>query len=420
MSAYKELIKSFDRVRGYLREFYVYGFKTRSEYDAKSERSYDDGRRRLESWLGEHVGFVRTPEGKNVFISIDSRTVSRNPLFKAWKTCSFTDLDVTLHFILFDVLHSEDVFLSVPDITAIIDREYLDGFDEPLTFDESTVRKKLKEYERVGIVRSRREGKRTLYARRGTPVLPAEREYLDFFSEVAPCGVIGSFILDKLPDEESAFSFKHHYVTSTVDSGILATVFDAMSRRSTVEITYQARRQAEAFTEQAVPLRVFVSVQSGRQSLVCYSPSRRGFVSYRVDRILSARVGSVYGEFDALRQALRERQGKMWGVNPGVLRPHGEQTEHVEFTVRVNEGEEYIVNRLYREKRCGTVEKTGEDTYRFSADVYDTSEMIPWIRTFICRITRLNFSNRTLENSFKDDILKMYETYGVDRESFES
>ena len=45
--------------------------------------------------------FRQTPEGKNVFISIDSRLSNHNPLYKAWKTKSFTDGDITLHYILF-------------------------------------------------------------------------------------------------------------------------------------------------------------------------------------------------------------------------------------------------------------------------------------------------------------------------------
>lgn len=65
MSSYSELIKNFEKIRGYMREFYVYGFKSREEYDKKSARSYDDERRRMESWLGDHMSFVRTPEGKN-------------------------------------------------------------------------------------------------------------------------------------------------------------------------------------------------------------------------------------------------------------------------------------------------------------------------------------------------------------------
>ena len=63
--AYSELIKNFEKIRTYMREFYVYGFKSRSEYNSKSARSYDDERRRLESWLGEYMHFAQTPEGKN-------------------------------------------------------------------------------------------------------------------------------------------------------------------------------------------------------------------------------------------------------------------------------------------------------------------------------------------------------------------
>ena len=75
--AYNELIKNFEKVRAYMREFYVYGFKSRTEYDAKSARSYDDERRRLESWLGDYMRFAQTPEGKNVFLSVDSRVTRK-------------------------------------------------------------------------------------------------------------------------------------------------------------------------------------------------------------------------------------------------------------------------------------------------------------------------------------------------------
>ena len=71
--AYSELIKNFNRTRDYMREFYVYGFKSRDEYGRKSTRSYDDERRRVESWLGDYMQFRKNADGKNVFLSIDSR-----------------------------------------------------------------------------------------------------------------------------------------------------------------------------------------------------------------------------------------------------------------------------------------------------------------------------------------------------------
>ena len=143
--AYSELIKNFERIRGYMKDFYVYGFKTREEYDDKSARSYDNEKRRIENYLGDYMGFHRNAEGKNVFISIDSRNASRNPLYKALKSKSFTNGDITLHFILFDILNSPEVSLTLAEITEQIDI-LMQNFVEPMSFDESTVRKKLKEY----------------------------------------------------------------------------------------------------------------------------------------------------------------------------------------------------------------------------------------------------------------------------------
>ena len=46
--------------------------------------------------------------------------------------------------------------------------------------------------------------------------------------------------------------------------------------------------------------------------------------------------------------------------------------------------------------------------------VYDASELIPWIRTFICRITEIHISNEKLEEQFLEDIKAMYALYGLE------
>lgn len=411
MSSYNELIKNFEKIRAYMREFYVYGFKSRSEYDKKSLRSYDDERRRLESWLGDHMSFVRTPEGKNMFISIDSRVTAHNPFFKAWKAKSFTDGDITLHFILLDILDTAETELSLPEILYKIDSEYLCHFSEPMMFDESTVRKKLKEYTEEGIIISEKRGRSTLYRRAEDMGVPTDTDALHFFSETLPCGVIGSFLLDKDGDKEDHFCFKHHYITSSLDSDILALLFDAMGRKSEITAVYSTRRRANSNNIRVIPLRVFISVQNGRQHLLAYHPDMKQIRSFRVDYLSDVKIGDICPDFDLLRKKLDFSEKFMWGVD---RRKDEKRLEHVEFTVYVAPGEEYIIRRLQREKRIGKVEKVDENHYRFFAEVYDSNELVPWIRTFICRITRLNFSNRTVENRFKNDIETMYRMYGIE------
>ena len=46
--------------------------------------------------------------------------------------------------------------------------------------------------------------------------------------------------------------------------------------------------------------------------------------------------------------------------------------------------------------------------------MYDAEEMIPWIRTFICRIVSLKFSDKELETRFKNDLRATYALYGED------
>jgi len=416
VSSYRELIKNFERVRSYIRDFYLYGFKSREDYRKKSARSYDDERRRVESWLGEDMDFVRTPEGKNVFISVDSRRVRHNPFYRAWKTKSFTDGDVTLHFILFDILFSPEVRLTLSEILERIDGHYLAGFEEPMSFDESTVRKKLKEYAGEGIVVAEKEGRRVLYRRAEDTALSGLADALGFFSEAAPCGVIGSYILDKCTEPSRLFAFKHHYMTGAMDSGVLASLFDAMREKCAVSVTNLSRRRDEPRRLRLVPLRILVSVQNGRQHLLAYHPETDAVKSFRLDYLSDVRREEQTPRFDELRAMLDGMQEKMWGVNVKQRRVGEAQTEHVEFTVRVGEDEAHIVRRLEREKRVGRVERIGAHTYRFTADVYDTGEMIPWIRTFICRIVSLHFSNRAAEKRLRDDLEATYRLYGIEKE----
>ena len=419
--AYHELIKNFERIRDYMREFYLYGFKSREEYDKKSARSYDNERRRIESYLGDYMGFHQTNAGKNVFLSIDSRNSLHNPLYKALKAKSFTDGDITLHFILFDILYTPDLWLSIDEIIDKIDTEYLCGFSNPILFDKSTIRKKLKEYVDLGLLTTLKQGRQLLYSRTGYPELSPFTDLLEFFSETAPCGVIGSFLLDKTENSSEYFSFKHHYITHALESEILCQLFEAISEKRCVTITNYSRRSNCHREWKVIPLKIFISVQSGRCYLMSYNPALHRMKSYRLDYITKVQLQELSYGFDRLQEILCQIQSHMWGISCSVSceisngnqRKKGYRLEHVEFTLHIESNEEYIYQRLEREKRCGTVERLDDHTCRFTADVFDTSEMIPWIRTFICRITSMDFSNRPIENQFRQDLEEMYRLYHI-------
>ncbi len=404
--AYSELIKKFNKIRDYMRDFYVYGFKSREDYTRKSARSYDDERRRIESWLGDYMKFHQTPDGKNVFLSIDSRVTRHNPLYKAWKTKTFTDGDITLHFLVMDILATGQAM----SLTEIED-EIVAYSGHSRIFDNSTIRKKLNEYVKEGLLIKEKCGKKVLYKRPEDGQIP-DSDILDYFSEVAPCGLIGSYLLDKVDDHKECFAFKHHYITASLDSQVLYGILEAIHDKKSIFLETFNPKKDKSTEIHVIPLRVLISVQSGRQYLMAYAPTFREMRSYRLDKIVTVKIDKKAEDFDGLLAELDRMQAHMWGASTSSR--SGEPMEHIEFTITYEDWETHIPKRLEREKRIGQVDHIDKNTSRFRADVYDASELIPWVRTFICRITHISISNKELEERFKEDLRQMYQMYDLE------
>jgi len=407
--AYSELIKNFERIRDYMREFYVYGFKSREEYDAKSTRSYDNERRRIESWLGRYMSFRQDGNGKNVFLSVDSRSIPHNPLYRAFKAKSFTNKDITLHFYILDIL-ADGAALTAGEIVDRISEDYLAHFQNTFSLDESTVRKKLKEYVTLGLLCTQKRGREVLYQRTDSQPLALDSwaDALAFYSEENPVGVIGSFLMDSLTF--SPFRFKHHYILFALDSDILSRLLQAIHERRTVALTTKNLRGGPDFQGTVCPLKIYRSTQTGRQYLLSYHYSGRHLSFFRIDAIKKAAIGAVEPEYDRYLDCCAGFERHLWGVSTG----QAHRLDHLEMTVSIGPGEEYIVQRLEREKRHGTVERLDAHSCKFTADVYDAAEMLPWLRTFMGRITDLQCSNSYVTDTFFADLERMGALYGGD------
>ncbi len=400
---YKELIKNFDNIRMYMREFFVYGFRTREDYSKKSLRSYDNEKRRIQSYLGDLLSFKQTEAGKKVFISLDARSVSRNPLYKAFKVKSFTSKDISLYFIVMDILNN-GVSYSLTDILDKIDADYLSYFKEPLLFDESTLRKKLKEYEALGLIKSEKTSKKLEYSLVNDDIEAKDyKDVIRFFTEENILGVIGSYIEDKFENADEYISFKNRYIMNAYDSEVIFETLKAIKNENKIKIQSFSSSKPKEY----VPIKLYVSKQGGRNYLMCKCTEDNRFYAIRIDYIKTVSQGLKANDFSIIKTRFENISRHIWGVSY-----NGGELEHVEMDIYVGKGEEYIVSRLEREKRCGKVTKLDEETYRFSADLYDSYEALPWIRTFFGRIKRLKCSNRMVSDQIKFDIVKMSKQYG--------
>jgi len=411
LSEYQETIKNLDKVRGYMRDLYIYGFRTRRDFSAKSARTYDNERRRIESWLNNYIQWDYSVKGKSVCISVDSSKIEHNPLFVAWKSKSFTDNDITLHFLLLDILSGSEE-LSAPELTERLSSDY------SLDFELQTVRGKLREYEREGILTSRKDGRTLLYSlsEHYFDRLPHFERLCDaaaFFSEISVGGYLGSTLLDGLEKYEMIFRFKHHFIAHTLDDGIVLDLLSAMQNRQLCHFEGSSRRTGSTFSMTCVPMQILTSVQTGRRYITVYNRYNRRLSNLRIDSIHSIEPKGEFSGYEDCAQNTIENTPKSWGVSfDGISR-----TEQLFVKLYINEKtEQYIISRIRREGRSGELLRIDKNIYLYSVEVFDSNEIMPWIKTFVGRIISLDGTNKEVVRRFYRDIETMYKMYQTPQE----
>lgn len=408
MAGFSELIKNFDKTRDYVREFFIYGFKVRGDFDRKSARTYDDEKRRIESWLGDYLRCDTTSRGKQVAITLNSARIAENPLYRALESRSFTDNDIRLHFLLLDIL-SDGGARSVRALTEQLASDY------GAVFDEQTVRGKLREYAAEGILIQERAGKAILYRLTSeTPeglfsAFPGLADAVRFFSCLPEFGFVGHTLLKAAGLRNDRFFMKHNYIVHTLEDEVLLQLTDAISGGRMVKLHSFGKRGSSSEMVVA-PLKIYASAQTGRRYLVCYHPAFRRFFAQRLDYIRRAEDAGDCASYADYAAMLERNAGKCFGVSFGGLRS-GTMQSTVCVTMRIDIAREpYILERLQREKRCGCVEHASGDLYTFTVTVFDANEIMNWIKTYIGRIVSITGAPAQ-EERFRQDVQRMYRMY---------
>ena len=411
MSDFQELIKSFPKIREYVRDFFVYGFKTRNDFKERSPRTYDNQRRRLESWLGPYVRKDYTPGGANLSLAIDSNLLDTNPLFQVWKTKSFTDNDVVLHFLILDSLQDGKTF-TAEEITDTLLSKY------DALFDLQTVRRKCNTYAKEGLLQKQKTGKTVVFFLDNTlthwlRINENIHDALAFYQMAGNFGIIANMLSEHLDTQNSTFHVKHSFFVHTLEDEILLELLQAMEKQFRIDVEIKRSKNESKKTTTCIPLQIFTSARSGRRFLCAYSDSRKRFTCYRLDtvkKVMPLERAENYGEL--LTKLVRNRP-YLWGVS--FQSQERRRLDTLAMTIWALEPtEDYIVDRLQREGRGGTVTKTAPNTYRYEIQVFDCNEMLPWIRTFIGRILSLECTAESVEKRFYDDLETMYHMYGID------
>lgn len=429
MPGFSELIGSLEKTRDYFRDFFVYGFKTNEEFTQRSKRTYEDEKRRAELLLKDHIVSNKafdSPQKKVVAVPVDSSNILENPFYGIYFVKSFTDNDIKLHFAILDILGGGER-LTAKEMT---DRIY-SGYSEHLwrsgdAVGEGAVRGKLNEYADEGLLMTEKEKNRLRYYIGGETVkdflsrFEGLTDAVKFFSETQEFGIVGNIMLKAAGLKNDLFYMKHSYIIHTLEDEVISVIAEAVENRSPVTFVSEGSGKAPKNGDkqtvcEVIPFMILVSAQTGRRYLMSYDEKKRRFLSYRLDQMKKVRAaGRTVGNYDELLKKARKALGKTFGVSFGSGQTRGIKPVRVKlFADEVNES--YIVDRIMREKRCGTVERTDVNEYTLTFDIFDPGEILGWLKTFIGRIISIEGGTEEARERLLSDVRRMKEMYGGEK-----
>lgn len=397
---FNELVKDFNSIRSYARDFYINGYKQREDFQEKSLRSYDNERRRIESYLRDYIEWEQTAQGKSLRLEVTQE--QEHPFFRLWQTKSFTKNDIFLHFVLLDCLAVGGV-QSLPQLTKMVHNNYLNQFSEPLSLTDITIRNKVKEYCQLGILEEIEKDKRIIYQLK--PLVPLPDNVVDilhFFKEVAPAGVIGQFLLNQLVPAASPFTFKHRFIVHSLDEQVVLNVLAGLNQRRLLHLTHFNGKESTM-----VPMSLYVSTETGRQYLIGQLMRPNILSSIRIDGIKELSLGSIVKDYQTYRDAFEQKKHRAWNGSFNQQR-----LKSLKILLRIEEGkEDYLMTRLTREQRMGHSRRLDRQTVSFEIELTDLYAINPFLRTFIGKIITIESSDLTWLAQFNDDLDQLITLY---------
>ncbi|MDE6214799.1 MAG: WYL domain-containing protein, partial [Lachnospiraceae bacterium] len=316
-----------------------------------------------------------------------------------------------LHFLILDLLQ-DGAELTVEEITGKLLEKY-----EAL-FDIQTVRRKCNAYEKEGLLHKKKAGKTVVFSIDNSLVvwIKSNEGMLDalaFYQMAGNFGIIGNYLSEQMDYQNRPFRVKHSFCVLTLEDEILFDLLDAMNHRTDVRLEIKSSKNGALNTADCTPLQIFTSTRSGRRFLCGYAKRSKRFTCYRLDTAKTVTLLDQSEEYEELLAQLDRNRCYLWGVSfQGNARHH---LDKLTMTIQALEpSEQYIVERLRREGRGGTVTRIKRNVYQYEIEVFDCNEVLPWIRTFTGRILSLECTDKSVVQRFYRDLQTMCRMYQIE------
>ena len=399
MASQKTDYKSLEDIRTYVRDFFVNGYKGFEDYHRERGVSKSTVRDRANTIRTVFGDIFNKQRGTNGYcrLVLDQSYPIRNPFHELYMYKSFTDKNIKRFFYAASILCTERLSKN-----AFV--KMMEGIDKQKDSDSASSAMYLLAdmlYDE-GIVKRNARGKYSIADTSEIEALFAGKRFqamLDFYSETAPFGVIGSFIREKLRTDgvsfrsKPLFMYRFRFPTQCLDSIVMYSILRAMQQKKAVHI-----ESDDGSNFDCSPQRFFISRQSGREYLVYLPAESDTLQTIRLDKVTSAEITDA----DATLADLSET---FW--NP----PFNINGSYEEVRCEVTSAYGADIAQFESERRYGEVTKAN-GAAQLCVKTNDTRNTLFCLKRYIGNITSLECDNAAERRRFMDDIDQTLTLYG--------
>lgn len=425
---FSDFIKHYNIIRDILRDCFLYGCFSREGLENKSNvssRKISYEMRRIQQYVEEkYIKADRDGRYKLLSLTYDFIRHTDNFLANTYMTKSFTRTDLITFFYILMYLQSQDKPQSFTQIeNGLIDNGLI-SYD---TISSKTLERKLNEMcLKLGILDCE-VVKRTKYFSVCRDIFYnfTENElqelshavslYKNIIFPVAAGYFTESTLKDYISIEskgkserKNCFNFRNVHFHPIIEEQVLWDVLKAIHQRRKITLIYkQPKVRQSNLNENLCPYKVRYDVRHGRFYLISFNEEKTCIVS-RLDRIESIKMLKDSFIRDDYSELFAEQMKHSWSsVSLGTKR----EPEVIKIEITIEDPKDnYIIEKIANEAPNGVMEKLENGKHLFTLLVNDSSETIPWLRSYSGYIRILE--GKALAKRLLEDWKEMLNSYG--------
>lgn len=412
------MIRDYDNIRKILRDIYIYGCFTKSDFVEMgfSGRKVDKEQQRIEAYLPDKFIKKRRVNKKVIqYCRYRLEDSTRNYLAETFRNKSFTMLDIMSFFFVLQIL-GDDKARTLPELLSEIP-----DVNAEVVFTKDNLRIKLDELVENKFIVAVKQGRTVKY--HIAPDIWADFSddelldidmFLEFIKNVEPLEMPYYFLQRKLRlymtterkmvfSENNPFLFKHNHIFNTLDNDVLLECLIAIQRKCKVTII----KDDEGPDLHGLPIKVIHDSTYGRQYLSFYNVDYDRINNIRLDRIREIVIGKPFTKRD--QELLQENlDADQFSWCTSIESTPQEVIIHFLFD---ESKEHYVLGRLEKEGHGGSITRIEKDLYEFKIMLADPREIIPWVRSFGERARVISSGDYKIENTLAMDWEKAVNKY---------